>query len=104
MTERLIGRRELHQRLAPHKTLASFNNELTSLYERGFPRPRKIGARSVRWVESEVDAFILALKRADAGGSPNKKRLSAAQLLEALLARNPNLALVRPDRHRTKAR
>lgn len=53
--ERLgISRAALYQRLDPNDPA----------YDANFPIPIRVGARAVRWIESEVDAYIASLPRA----------------------------------------
>lgn len=39
-------------------------NPVDPAYDPAFPVPIRVGARAVRWIESEIDAYIAALPRA----------------------------------------
>ena len=80
MTDRLLSRADVqeivgHSRMKP----TSFDNWLTEAYERGFPRPKRIGERSVKWRASEVQKWIDGLKSSDASASPNQKAKAKAK-------------------------
>ena len=59
MTDRLLTRGEVEARTALSRT-----SIYRKMREGSFPEPLKIGARAVRWRESEIEEFIASRPRA----------------------------------------
>jgi len=55
MQKRLLKFEQVHQR-----THRSRSRLYADMLEGNFPKPIKLGARAVAWVESEIDAWIEA--------------------------------------------
>jgi prophage regulatory protein len=55
------NRTNTHRLLKKAEVLAKVkcsNSGLYNLMKTGFPKPVRLGPRTVRWIEAEVDAFI----------------------------------------------
>ena len=61
--DRLLRREEVEARTALSRT-----SIYRKMRESTFPEPRKIGARGVRWLESEIEAWIADRPRATGDG------------------------------------
>jgi prophage regulatory protein len=61
----LLLRSEVQERIKISRAaLYAKLNPVDPAYDPTFPIPIRIGARAVRWIESEVDAYIASLPRA----------------------------------------